>query len=147
MVQLKDQGRMARMLAFWSMAILLFFGATWLHTELRITSGFFSRSLIPGMEKLPLIGVPPSVAFVISLTILVFGIIFIKRWMAKPNIAETLVETENELRKVTWPTLDEAINGSFVVIIAVLFLMAFLAGTDYVLTRVTRRVLIGLLGI
>ncbi|MFT7678350.1 MAG: preprotein translocase SecE subunit [Planctomycetota bacterium] len=145
MAQYKNQGRMARMTVFWSMAGLLFFGATWLHQELRITAGFFRDPLIASMEKVPMLGVPFSVAFVISTAVLVLGIIFIRRWMAKPSTHETLVETEAEMRKVTWPTLEESINGSFVVIVAVLFLMAFLAGTDYLLTRITRRVLLGLL--
>lgn len=133
------------MTVFWSMASLLFFGATWLHTELRITAEFFRRPLIDGFEKVPMLGVTPSLAFLIATAVLILGTIYIRRWMAKPATHETLVETENEMRKVTWPTLEEAINGSFVVIVAVLFLMAFLAGTDYLLTRITRRVLLGLI--
>lgn len=135
------------MAAFWSLAILLFYGANWLHTELRVTSNFLGVSRIPGMERLPLIGVTPSIAFFLALALLVFGLMFLNKWINKPETNNVLVETESELRKVTWPTLDEAINGSFVVIIAVLFLMAFLAGTDYLLTRITRRVLLGVLGL
>lgn len=133
------------MTVFWSLESLLFFGATWLHAELRITAEFFRSSLIPGMEKVPMLGTTPSLAFMIALGILIFGTFYIRRWMAKPATHETLVETENEMRKVTWPTLEEAINGSFVVIVTVLFLMAFLAGTDYLLTRITQRVLLGLI--
>ena len=145
MAQLKNQGRMARMAVFWSLAALLFFGATWLHTELKVSAEFFRKSLIPGVEKLPFIGAAPSLALLIAAAILIFGLLWLNKWVNKPNISETLTETENEMRKVTWPTLDEAINGSFVVIVAVLFLMAFLAGTDYVLTRITHRFLLGLI--
>ena len=45
--------------------------------------------------------------------------------------------------QVTWPTLEEAINGSVVVIICVVFLMAFMAGTDWVLGRVATTILLG----
>jgi transcriptional antiterminator NusG len=49
------------------------------------------------------------------------------RWHRTPKIADLLIETEAELRKVTWPTMPEAINSSIVVIVCVLFLMVYLA--------------------
>ena len=42
---------------------------------------------------------------------------------------------------MAWPTIDEAINGSWSVVVTVLFLMAFLAGADMVLGRVARTIL------
>ena len=38
-------------------------------------------------------------------------------------------------------SIDEAINGSWTVVITVLFLMGFLAGADLVLGRVARTIL------
>jgi len=43
---------------------------------------------------------------------------------------------------VTWPTIEEAINGSIVVVICVLFLMAYLAGADWLLGRWARMLFI-----
>ena len=57
--------------------------------------------------------------------------------------ADLLIETEAELRKVYWPTLEESINGSWTVLLTVVFLMAFLAGADYVLGEVSRVILTG----
>ena len=54
-----------------------------------------------------------------------------------------LIETESELRKVTWPTMPEAVRSSVVVIACVLFLMAFLASADWVLGRWAERLLLG----
>ena len=45
-------------------------------------------------------------------------------------------EVREEGRKVTWPTMREVVNSSVVVIVSVLFLMAFLAGADIVLARI-----------
>ena len=57
--------------------------------------------------------------------------------------ADLLIETESELRKVTWPTVPEAVRSSIVVIACVLFLMAFLAGADWLLGRWADRLLLG----
>jgi preprotein translocase subunit SecE len=40
-------------------------------------------------------------------------------------------EVRAELRKVAWPTRDETINYSIIVLIAVVLLTAFVAGLDY----------------
>ena len=63
--------------------------------------------------------------------------------MEKPKNADLLIETESELRKVTWPTLDETVDGSIVVMVVVIFLMGFMAGADYVLGEVFGRIITG----
>ena len=68
---------------------------------------------------------------------------FLYRWQQTPKVADLLIETEAELRKVTWPTMSEAINSSIVVIACVVFLMAFLAGADWLLGRWTSFILTG----
>ena len=65
------------------------------------------------------------------------------RWQNKPKTADLLIETETELRKVTWPTLDETIKGSVTVMVCVLILMAYLAGADWLLARWAKLVLLG----
>jgi preprotein translocase SecE subunit len=60
-----------------------------------------------------------------------------------PKRADLLIETEHELRKVSWPTLDEAVDGSIVVVVVVLFLMGFMAVADYVLGIVFQRIITG----
>jgi preprotein translocase SecE subunit len=65
-------------------------------------------------------------------------VFFLYRWLEKPVNADLLIDTESELRKVTWPTFKDVVNSSLVVIICVVFLMAFLAGTDWMIARVTR---------
>ena len=60
-----------------------------------------------------------------------------------PLTAAEIADVEAELRKVTWPTMPEAVRSSVVVIACVLFLMAFLAGADWVLGRWAERLLLG----
>lgn len=138
----KDQGRMARMATFWSLTVLLAYGCIRMRSEL---SGWKPDSLGTGLGgiEIPLVGLPLSPALLLAIGAFVVGLIFLNRTVEKPKNADLLIETESELRKVTWPTLDETIDGSIVVMVVVVFLMAFMAGADLVLGEVFTRILTG----
>jgi preprotein translocase SecE subunit len=124
------------MAAFWSLAILIFYGCTSLRTEL---AGRFNDALGQGMwegARIPIIGVDLTPAFLISLIVFVAGMILLYRWTESPKIADQLIDTESELRKVTWPTLSDAAKASVVVIVTVVILMALLAGYDALIGQV-----------
>lgn len=133
---------MARMATFWSIAILLAYGCIRMRAEL--TAGWpDSLGAAIGDLRLPLVGLAFSVALLIAAITFAAGMLFLWRTVEKPKNADLLIETENELRKVTWPTLDETIDGSIVVIVVVIFLMAFMAGADFVLGEVFTRIITG----
>ena len=140
----QEQGRYARLAAFWSLAILFFYGTTSLYTTLL---GYFPntmpRPLVASMPRIPVLGLPLNLALVISAVVLVASIWLLNLVLNKPRNADLLIETESELRKVTWPTVPEAVRSSIVVIACVLFLMAFLAGADWLLGRWADRLLLG----
>jgi preprotein translocase SecE subunit len=145
----QDQGRMARMAAFWSLAILVLWGARSLNIQL----GVWSQSTLgtalgadadgKGGATLPILEIAVTPAFLISTTVAILGVYLLYRWLDKPKNADLLIDTESELRKVTWPTVKDVLNSSVVVIICVLFLMAFLAGSDMLIARVTGILLFG----
>ena len=137
----KDQGRMARMAAFWSLAFLLLFGCTTLHTLLATRVDSLGREL--GGLVIPIVSVKVNGSFLITGGLFLAGMIVLHRWQQQPKVADLLIETEAELRKVTWPTMQQVINSSAVVIICVLILMGYLAGADFVLGRVVARLLLG----
>ena len=131
------------MAAFWTLAGLLFYGSTSLNDAL---SGYWpalARPLVAGMPSLPVLGVGLTPAFLVALVFFAGGLFLLYRWLEQPKSAELLIETEHELRKVTWPTMQEVINSSLVVVFCVLFLMGFLAVADWFLARVTRVILFG----
>jgi len=140
----QDQGRYARLAAFWSLAILIFYGTTSLYTTLL---GYFPNSMarpfVASTPKIPVLGVPLNLGMVVSTLVLIVGVWGLYRVLERAKTADVLIETESELRKVTWPTMPEAVRSSVVVIACVLFLMAFLAGTDWVLGRWAERLLLG----
>ncbi|MBL8862742.1 MAG: preprotein translocase subunit SecE [Planctomycetes bacterium] len=140
----QDQGRYARLAAFWSLAILIFYGCTSLYTTLL---GYFpnvmAKPLVAGMPKVPVLGVPLNPGMLIAAAVLGLSVWFLYRLLERPKQADALIETESELRKVTWPTVPEAVRSSVVVIACVLFIMAYLAGADWLLGRWAERLLLG----
>lgn len=138
----KDQGRLARMATFWTLAVLLAYGCIRMRSEL---SGLFPDSMGEGLGgmTLPLVGLPLSPALLLAIGSFVVGLLFLNRTLEKPKNADLLIETEAELRKVTWPSLDETIDGSIVVMAVVVFLMVFMAGADFILGEVFSRIITG----
>jgi preprotein translocase subunit SecE len=51
-------------------------------------------------------------------------------------------ETSAELRKVVWPTREQAINLTIIVIIVVVAMSLFLGGIDAVLSQVLKIILV-----
>jgi len=135
---------MARMAAFWTLAVLLFYGCVSLSQTL---TGHFDKSLgaplVDGFPRIPVFGTELTGAFVIAAVLFAAGMFLLLRILERPKYADMLIETELELRKVTWPGMQEVVNSSLVVILCVVFLMGFLAASDYVLGRVARVILFG----
>jgi preprotein translocase SecE subunit len=90
---------------------------------------------------LPVLG---DVSFNVLLSMIVIPAVvalLLIKYLNKPKIADFLIETETELRKVAWPSFLETRGAALVVIVSVVILMAFLAGADFLLSRVFDRIL------
>jgi len=136
-----NQGRMARMAIFWSLVLLVLFGCSFLHQTL---STYFSSLKQPiGGFEIPIVMVPFTGAFAITALIFFGAVAWIFLWQQKPKVADFLIDVEGELRKVTWHTMQEVVNASIVVVVCVVVLMGFLAGSDYALGRIIERLIFG----
>jgi len=90
------------------------------------------RSLIPlaWFAKLPVFAVPFSWKFLLCLIIFT-GLMYFVRWfMARRGTTDTLIETELEMKKVSWPTKDESFNAMWVVVLVTVALTVTLAAFD-----------------
>ena len=139
----KDQGRLARMAVFWILTALTFYGCSSMRAELSARFEGLGRPMIASVPEVPILGLDLTGAFMIALFVFIGTVFVMYRFIETPKYADLLIETESELRKVTWPTPKEVVNSSLVVIFSVLFLMAFLAGADIFLGRVARVILFG----
>ena len=131
------------MAAFWSLALLALWGARALNIQLGVWSKALGTAIGANADGgggwfLPVLAIRVTPAFLIAIVVGGASVWLLYRWLEKPNNADLLIETESELRKVTWPTFQDVINSSLIVIFCVLFLMVFLAGSDYVIARVAK---------
>jgi len=102
---------------------------------------FLPEALNDKLAHLPLLG-DVSINSLTAVVVLPLATgFFLYRLFNKPRQADFLIETEQELRKVNWPTKDETIHASIVVIVVVLVLAVFLAGSDYLLGQIFQRIL------
>lgn len=128
----KDEGRYARMIAFWSLALLMAFGCIGgLQYKIGQWMGTGDSVLV---EQFPLLGTLKT-STVIALVILVVVCLVIYSLLNRPRAADALVDTETEMRKVTWPTFGETWAGTVAVIITVVVLLLFLSVADYALLK------------
>lgn len=143
-----DQGRIARLFAFWSVGLLAIYGAYrfapwlrgkewgWLKTDVPGANNWFDINLLGQGERLPILGFQLTYANMLVFAMLLAFLWWWHRFLTQPSRAELLIDTEAEMNKVTWPTWPETWNSTLVVIGTVVFFMAFLAAADWLLARI-----------
>ncbi len=85
---------------------------------------------------IPVLEIPVSPAFLISLGVFVVAFLLLRSAVNRPKAAELLIDTEGEIRRVTWPTWPDTLNGSLVVIVTVFAMLVILSFTDFFLSHV-----------
>ena len=132
----KNDGRYARMFAFWALFLLVAYGCfhgggladlldSWMDPESNQTF----------VESFPLLGTL-KVSTCITLAVwLVVGFL-LSMILGRRRIADALIDTEAEMRKVTWPTWPETWNGTLAVVVLVAILFVYLFVVDLGLIRI-----------
>jgi len=124
------------MAAFWALFALTAYGC--LGGFVYVVDGWFGQK--PWITQFPLLG-KFGIGEALALLLLAVAGFAIYRWLNKPKVADLLIETEEELRKVTWPTAKETWAGTIAVAVTVIVLLAFLFTTDLILTMGIQRLL------
>ncbi|MDP6941853.1 MAG: preprotein translocase subunit SecE [Planctomycetota bacterium] len=129
-----EEGRNARQATFWLAEGMIAYGCLALRGTLDRWEGL-RTPLFEGFDSLPILGVTLNGSFLGA-----FGVFLLLTWflvgkLAVEKTADKLIEVEDEMKKVTWPTFKEASNSSIVVVSTVLILMGFLAFSDALLGR------------
>ncbi len=131
-----EQGRYVRLSAFWSLTLLWLYGCFRFYEQLRDLrfewAAFLRHNLI---EEIPLLEVPFPMAALVGILVFLAGAAGFQMFLNKPNVADLLIDTEAELRKVTWPTIRDTTSASIVVLITVLVVFILLGVFDFVLGR------------
>lgn len=130
-----EQGRLVRLSAFWALLFVAGYGA------------FRLRRTLDGYESLAkpfdaMGGEIPILGWTLNSSLLVALGFFAVCWLAlfwflnRPKSADMLIETEGELKKVTWPTFSEAVDSTIVVIFVVVVLLFFVMLADFSLGKI-----------
>lgn len=66
----------------------------------------------------------------------IFGVLWWKGYLLR--ISNYVLETREELRKCTWPSVDELKGSTVVIMVAIMLLGGFIVSVDYVISLLIR---------
>lgn len=131
----KDQGRYARMFAFWALVLLVAYGCFHGGGLSDLLDRWMGDSNPVYIDPFPILKTLKA-STLIALGVLAVVAFVIHRILNRPKIADTLIDTESELHKVTWPSWGEAWQGTMAVTVMVVILFVFLTLVDLSLIKV-----------
>jgi len=129
----KGQGAKSRLVAGITLAAFIGFGCYALWGALR---GYMTSTLAVGSVSVPFSLLIPAALFVV-LELLALYI------LNRPRMADFLINTEGELRKVAWPSRDDVMRQTMVVIATVVVLTIIIFVFDIIFSKVMTQVLPG----
>ncbi len=138
----KGQGRYVRWAAYLMGAAIVAFGAIRFYATINVPfeepkANALEKALhVPGIPVLGDLSVYKFLALVVGL----FGLLALHLFLNRPAPVDLLIDTEGELRKVSWPSRSEVQNATVVVVLVTISLALLLAGFDTVLELTFRLV-------
>ena len=137
------QGRAARVTAYVGFGLLAIFGAITLHRIPGYGSGWFGGP--DGLWKVAIFGrdfVLRPVFFPAAGLFLAAMVAF-HLYISRPRATEFLIETQGEMKRVSWPTRREWVGSTLVVLVLVAVLSIFLYAADHFLSLLLQKLKIG----
>ena len=127
----KGQAALTRYIAAGALAAMLGWGGYSLFKALYLEGWLRSELLdIPG------VGLSITPALLISIAVFVAACFGVFLLLNRPSTTDLLIDTELEMKKVSWPTRQEAWNSTVVVIVTVLIFTIILFTFDVVLSKI-----------
>lgn len=82
---------------------------------------------------------------ILFVSAIIFSVLayFAFKYLNRSTASDFLIETEDELRRVSWPPRKEYVTSSFVVIIVMVIFSVFLFGADKALSGLLHKLGIG----
>ncbi len=125
----KGQGTWARVAAYVFCGALVLFGAV------RFFATFNDPGVTPLVRGLPLLG-DVNWFKVAAVVVFLLGMLAVHLMLNRPRAVDALIDTEGELRKVSWPSRREVKSATIVVAVVTVVLGMSLYGFDWALQRV-----------
>jgi preprotein translocase SecE subunit len=134
-----DQGVYARTTSFMLLGAMAVFGAYTLFYWLLSfrgdadEPGGLATELSSG--PLPVLSLPLTPALMIASAVGLASLWILNKLLNRQKSADILIESETEMRKCTWPSVNETITSSIVILVVMLFFTFALAGMDWFLNN------------
>ena len=130
----KGQGSIARLLSLGGSLLLLLWSGRSLWVYL---SGFTSLAGESAtLVTVPTVGLDINIALLIAVVVMFASAAGVVWTLNRPRLVDLLIETEAEMKKVSWPSRQEAWNSSVIVVITVVVMMGLLFFYDYTLNKI-----------
>jgi preprotein translocase subunit SecE len=133
----RNQGKVTRQVTFAVLALTLAVGVWRLAQLLPIWFASIGETPLgtiggsaPGSAFTPTLPDMGVLRFLVPGVLLAAGIWFVFRLVNYPPFADFLIAVETEMTKVSWPSVDEVVRSSAVVIFLIFALAAILAAYD-----------------
>jgi preprotein translocase SecE subunit len=137
------QGRWARAGAYVGVGVMALFAAIALHR----LPGYWSKWYLGdfGLWHTTIFGAKFTLrpVFFPAVALFLGSMVAFHLFVNRPRPADFLIETQGEMKRVSWPTRREWMGSTMVVLVLVFLLSMFLFGVDQLLTPVMRSLRIG----
>jgi preprotein translocase SecE subunit len=137
------QGRWSRLSAYVGFGVIALFAAVALHRLPSLDSKWYLGE--KGLASVGFLGRDFALrpVFFPAAALFLGSMLAFHVFVNRPKAAEFLVETQGEMKRVSWPTRREWIGSTIVVLVLVAILSLFLFGVDQVLSPLMRDLRIG----
>ena len=129
------------MIAFWAILLLAAYGCFHSGGLVSVLDRAMGDSNPVLIDPFPLLGRLRVSTCIVLGAMLLIGIVTYAL-LQRPKLADVLIDTEQEMQKVTWPSWGEAWQGTMAVTIMVVVLFVFLSIVDLLLSK-TMLMLVG----
>lgn len=122
----RGQGKTARTTAYLLLCLLVLFGAWRLHATFNDPGAWVGTPLV---DRLPLIGGLTPMK-IIAAGVFLIGMLLVHLVLNKASMADLLIDTEQEMRKVSWPSWPEVKSATLIVVLVTFVMGMALFGFD-----------------
>ncbi len=125
----RGQGKTARTTAYLLLSLLVLFGAWRMHATFNDPGDWTGTPLAEG---LPLIGNLTWMK-IVAAAVFLMGMLCMHLILNKASMADLLIDTEQEMRKVSWPSWPEVKSATLIVVLVTFVMGLALFGFDQAL--------------
>ena len=136
----KGEGKLTRRVAYYGILLLVVWGFKEFAKTLMGWFGFFRKTLVD--VELPYYEQPLTIGVLLCIVLTVVVGWYLYGLINGRKLAPLLIDTETELKKVAWPSWDDAKQSTVIVLVFVAATAIFLTAVEFALRRVFEFILV-----